>query len=411
MKKAALLSMCLIGGLVASAQTELVKEVERQIKSNPESYPEALAKLQPAFSAPETENLAYTFFVAGKGGYEYFDKMGVLQQIGQGVDNKAMGLGLLNGTNYLLKALPLDSLPNEKGKVKPKYSKDIFKLINSHYMELDNAARNLNEAGAFNEAYDAWELMLALPHNPVLGEQAPAALPDSTQGQIRFFQGIVAHQGGQNEKSLAAFEQAIKLGYDKPDVYNYAISKASDMKDSGKMAQIAHEAYEKFGDTQYINYIVNDKIQKKQYDEAKQMLDELIAKNPQAGNLYYVKGAVLAGIEDFDGSVDALRSAVKIEPENARYYSLLADVLKSKAVKLDEAAPQGREYNDYFNQNVIPLFVEATGLYEKSVALDPENAKQDLNSLRQLYYVLSERDPKYTPMYKKVCEQLGVAAE
>lgn len=411
MKKAALLSLCLLGGIAASAQTTLVKEVERQIKGDPISYPEALTKLQPAFSDPETAQTAYPYFVAGKGGYEYFDKMEVLQQVGQGVDNKGMGLALINGTKYLLQALPLDSVPDAKGKVKPKYSKDIIKLINNHFWSLDAAARNLNEAGDYADAYDAWELMIQLPDNPVLGANAPEAMPDSTKGQIRFFQGIVAHEAKMNDKSLAAFEDALALGYDKPDVYNYAISKASDMGNTAKMAEIAHAAYEKFGDTQYINYIVNDKIQKKQYDEAKKMLDELIAKNPTAGNLYYVKGAVLAGIEEFKESADALKKACELEPENARYYSLLGDVVKSQGVKLDETAPQGREYNEFFAANIIPLFVEATQDYEKAVQLDPENAKQNLQSLRQLYYVLSERDPKYSADYKRVCGMLGIEAE
>lgn len=411
MKKQVLLSLCLAGAMSAMAQTDLVKEVEREIKSDATNYPAAIEKLQPAFSNPETANSAYPYFVAGKGGCEYFDKMQAIQQIGQPVDQKLMGHGLLDGTLSLLKVLPLDSVPDAKGKVKPKYSKDIIKLIKGHYMDLDNAARNLNEAGDFKGAYEAWELMLTLPTNKELGTNAPEALPDSTRGQIRFFQGIVAHQGHNNEASLQAFEDALALGYDKPDVYNYAISKASDLKDTGKMAKIANEAYQKFGDTQYINYIVNDKIQNKQYDEAKAMLDDLIAQNPGAANLYYVKGVILASIEHYDDSATALRKAIELDPQNAAYITLLGDVIKSQGVKLDESAPQGREYNQYFQDKIMPLFAEACTYYEKAIEIDPDNAKQNLQSLRQLYYVLSERDPKYKADYDRVCKALGISAE
>ncbi len=412
MKKTVILSACLLSGLVAMAQTELVKEVEREMKSSPEAYSTAMQKLQPAFTDSETAQSAYPYFVAGKGGYDYFDKMQVVQTLGEAVDQKAMGHGLLDGTAYLLKALPLDSVADAKGKIKTKYSKDIIKLIKGHYMDLDNAARNLNEGGDYMGAYEAWDLMLSLPHNAVLGNNAPEALPDSTQGQIRYFQGIVAHQGGDNAKSMEAFEKAIALGYDKPDVYNYAISKASDLHDTAKMAEIAKAAFDKFGDTQYINYIVNDKIQNKQYDEAKALLDDLIAKNPESANLYFVKGVVLAGIEHYEDSAVALKKATELDPENARTWAMLGDVVKSQGVKLDESAPQGREYNQYFIDNVMPLFAEACKDYEKACELDPDNSRQSLNSLRQLYYILGERDEAtYKPKYEAVCAKLGISAD
>ena len=56
--------------------------------------------------------------------FSEYDKMLLKQQIDPAsVDANQMGQTLLNGYGLLMKALPLDSVPNAKGKVNPKNSK------------------------------------------------------------------------------------------------------------------------------------------------------------------------------------------------------------------------------------------------------------------------------------------------
>ena len=46
----AILGLCLVASSAAFAQKALVKDVEREMKSNPDSYPNAVKKLEPAFT-------------------------------------------------------------------------------------------------------------------------------------------------------------------------------------------------------------------------------------------------------------------------------------------------------------------------------------------------------------------------
>ena len=126
MKKLSVLGVCLFAGLTAVAQNSLVKEVERELKSGIEQYPQKIEKLKPAFTDAETKDRPYVWYVAGKGGMDYFDNQEVLKQMGKPVDDQIIGTSLMNSFDYLIKALPLDSIPNEKGKIKTKYSKDII---------------------------------------------------------------------------------------------------------------------------------------------------------------------------------------------------------------------------------------------------------------------------------------------
>ena len=73
MKKISLAGLCLLAGITASAQTSLVKEVERTIKGDYD-YTTVINNLAPAFDNEETKSDAHTYFVAGKAGINNYDK-------------------------------------------------------------------------------------------------------------------------------------------------------------------------------------------------------------------------------------------------------------------------------------------------------------------------------------------------
>ena len=95
MKKLSVLGVCLFAGLTAVAQNSLVKEVERELKSGIEQYPQKIEKLKPAFTDAETKDCPYVWYVAGKGGMDYFDNQEVLKQMGKPVDDKTIGIILV----------------------------------------------------------------------------------------------------------------------------------------------------------------------------------------------------------------------------------------------------------------------------------------------------------------------------
>lgn len=111
-------------------------------------------------------------------------------------------------------ALPLDTVVNEKGKVKTKYSKDIIKTIAGHYNDFDNAARFLWEAQDFEGAYTAWDIFLKLPNNPTIAKSL--TIPhDSIMGELAYNQALAAWQANKLDSALTAFDYARSKGYNK----------------------------------------------------------------------------------------------------------------------------------------------------------------------------------------------------
>lgn len=403
MKKTALLGLCLVATLAASAQNALVKEVERNMKSNAADYPNQIKKLQPAFTNAETAEQAYPYFVAGKGAYDFFDNQQVMEAAGQKVDNKAMGHAVIDAYGYLLKALPLDTVVDAKGKVKTKYSKDIVKLINNHYKDLNNAAVYLWGVQDYEGAYKAWELAFEAPANTILGQNAPAALPDSITNVYAFNQGLAAFNLQDWERTLSAFDRSIALGNNTKQVYDFAIGAAYNYPDSVRtplMAKYARMALPLYGkeDNAYIGYIINEMLQSKRFAEAENMVKEAITADPANGQLYYVLGVLYENKEN-DPTAEALaleqfKKCVEADPNHANGYLQLGYLTFRKAEQMSEkgSSMPTPEYNKFLESDIFPVLREAAQYLEKCYELDPENGSGALANLRNIYYNLNDAE-------------------
>lgn len=395
MKKIALAGFCALAAFAASAQESLVKDVERQLKSNIENYPKAIETLKPAFTDESTKATAYPYFVAGKGGVEYYDHNEAFRRLGKEVDDKATSYAMLDGINYLIEAVKFDTVVDAKGKVKTKYSKDAVKLINSHFNDISNAGVALWGQKDYNGAYEAWDLYTSLPYNTVLGANAPAAPADSTMSDMLYNKALAAWQCDRLQDALNAFDAAMAKGYDKKSIYDYAISVAVQMRDTtGIAARYAEIAYPIYGkeDSRYLSYIVNEKISKGQFDQALTMLDKYIEAEPENSQLYYIRGIVYDSQENADKAEENYKKAIELNPENAQALLQYGRMLSNKAYRIDDEANtlSNEEYNNTRLNVVNPLFKESAVYFEKAYQIDPENCHNALSQLKNIYYNLQD---------------------
>ena len=140
MKKILTFALCLAAAGSISAQKQVVDQANKLAGKN-DKITEARDLIKQAAANPETQNDARTYFVAGKIEFDAFDNSFKKQMINPkdpSVNPLEMGEQLLNGYQEFLKALSLDSVPNAKGEIKPKFSKDIASKINGHFNDYFN---------------------------------------------------------------------------------------------------------------------------------------------------------------------------------------------------------------------------------------------------------------------------------
>ena len=149
-----------------SAQKTAVDQA-KSLAGKTDKLEDARALIKGAMQDPTTKEDAATYYVAGKIEFDAFDngvKASMINPEDPAANPVAMGEALLNGYRYFLQALPYDSVPDAKGKVKPKYSKDIVSKISGHSSDFFKAGAGLYEAKKYYpEAYDAFVIFAELP--------------------------------------------------------------------------------------------------------------------------------------------------------------------------------------------------------------------------------------------------------
>lgn len=399
MKKVSLIGLGLFTAFAAVAQTSVVKDVEHELKSGNPDYAKALQSIKPALTNAETANTMMPWYLAGKAGFGLFDNAYKQEMVGQTLSadqKKQAGVAYVDGYDYYLKALQLDSIPDEKGKIKPKKSKEILKTINGGYPYLRTAAIFLMQANDFDDAYNAWELYVSLPTNPLLGKEAPAQLADTLLGESMFYQANCMLASDQIQQDKAKVEKAIKklnkvleTGYQNPDVYTYGIIASNRLEDKAMKTKFAQEGYNKYGttDISFIGELINNKLDSEDYPGAIQYVDEAIASTSPDNSellaqLYTIKGIIDFRSEDYNAAQGVLAKALEYNPNygDANFYLAQAILQTVDKAQLENVNSNILDYKDDM--------LKAADLLKKAYDIDDVKYSSVPDNLYRIYYNL-----------------------
>lgn len=406
MKKISLLAISSLAAIAAWAQADVVKEVERALKQGSPDYVQAIKTITPALADPSTANNPQAWYLAGKANFGLYDQLYIQESIGNALNadqKKQAGHALIDGYGNYFTAIPLDATPDEKGKVKPKYTKDMVKTMKSNYAQLKNAGVFLFEAQDFKGAYDAWEIYVQLPTNPLLGKDAPASEPDTIVGNMMYYQLLAALSCNENQLALDKVAQIEKSGYKNMDVYVYGIEAARRLNDSIAMQNLARKGYEEYGtkNIQFVGQLINEHLQKNDYVGCYDLVNQALAATPDdntaiKSQLYDIMGVVCEQQEKPEEAIANFDKAISLDPENGKNYYDKARIIYNKAVRLDETLENASERD----QQVKPMLLEAAQMFEKAYGLDQENLSMIPNVLYRLYYRLGDGYQDKTDYWK-----------
>lgn len=392
MKKIGLLAIAILTGATAFAQQSVLKEAERAMKDKA-GIDKVVSIITPAFTNPETEKLAQTYYIPGKAAYDQFDELFKLKAFNKLPENgvATMGKDLIEGYDFFMKALPLDSLPDAKGKVKPKYSKDILSTIGGHYSDYNNTAIDLWGIKDFKSAYKCWDIYLNITKDA--SRYKGIVVPhDTLLCEIMYNQALAAWQADELKNALNSFMNAKAHGYTKKNLYDYAISVAAQAEDTVAVLELAREALPMYGseDALYIRYIINDYLIKKDFPNALQAINQAIANDPQNAQYYVVLGVIYDNDNKRADAKDAYKKAIELKPDDSMALFYYGKDVCEDAYELSDKGPSDPALLDaYFNDKIRPVLLEAAEYLEKAYAADNENLDA-LKYLENVYYNLKD---------------------
>ncbi|HOF99150.1 MAG TPA: tetratricopeptide repeat protein [Paludibacteraceae bacterium] len=370
-------------------KSNVSKAKNKALMENPD-FAGAREAIQAALNDSITKNDPNTWYVAGLIGYKENDYWYQKLILNQKYDADAKGQAILESYNYFKKAAELDQLPDAKGKVKPKFLKDIKTKIKEYYTLQPNLigyGAYLYEKKDYEGALKVFETYLEIPTLPYLKDEI---VIDSTYYMIQYFAALSATNAGYHDKAISLYEDLKHKNYETLNVYELLADEYRTINDTIKYVETLKEGLEKFpSELWFLQNLINHYIYSGKIQDALAYLNDAIKRDPNIAQYYFVKGNLEENLGNYDEAISAFNKAIELDPNLAEAYAGIGRLYYNKAIKMLEVANDIKDVK-LFNQEkekANKVFKESIPYFQKAKELNP-NEIEYKRTLRTLYYRL-----------------------
>lgn len=353
----------------------------------PVDLPGAKNQIELAMADPSTANQAKTYWVAGQVYFKIYEDEAKKKMMKSSYDQKIMDENLLKSIDAYIKCADLDVQPNEKGKIKPKYQKEIKNTLKQYSNYLVNEGLENFNLKNYESAVSLWGKYLDMPKVPIM--QSEKLNADTMYNEIKFYTIHAASSVPSKKSEAIKFMEELKNdNYKAETMYEWLYDAYKGAGDTAKFVKTLQEGIEKFPSNKFLmGSLINYYLESKKENEASNYLDAAIAKDPQNPQYYLVKGEMYLKQGKFADAISICEKAIGIDGKSfdAQYYTGFAYI--KKAEEMDNAANNIKNQKKYLaeKKKVKAEFGKAVPYLEKARTIKPEDVT-NLNLLKTAYY-------------------------
>ena len=399
------IGLCLVTA-VMFGQKKAVSEALKLAKDARPNFTEARAKISGALQHAETKDVAQTWFTAGQIENLQFDKENTKQFLGQQPNEAVMYGALLEIYPYFEKAYELDNLPDAKGKVKPKYSKDIKSILRANLVYYINGGIYFYEQENFRKAYESFDQYVVIADSRIMKEsETNVAAIDSNYFIANYYAAAATLLGDDHATIIKAFTRASKLDYRRNDVFQYLADEYKRVEDTVNYEKTLVEGHALFPHEPYfLHNLVGVYINTERNDKALESIITAVQNDPSNAQLINIAGRIYeSAFNDDEKAEEYFKKSIAIDGENAESQSNLGRIYYNRGVTQLEIAnniTDVKKFNEE-KEKALELFRKALPFYEKAFKLDSE-FRENQFALRSIYYNLQMNDK-----YEEITRLMG----
>lgn len=382
----------------AFAQKKNVARAKAKLNAEVPDYKGAREAIEPALSDSVTKNLADTWFTAGKIYYKLFDEEQRKSWMGQSADENLMATALMKCYDCMEIADSLDQAPNAKGKVRPKFRKQIVEIVDVIKPGFINAGGFYFKNQQYENAIAAFEYYLDYPNLPFWEEEKRQALAtDSMIPTMQYYCGACASQSNNSELALKYFDILDKTYQaenrpvkEQEEMFQFMIYEYGRLKDSVALLDMYKIGVQRFPfNTFYARSLVNEYLSKNDLNSALDWIDLAINQGDSTAIFFNLKAQILEHKGDVKAAEQFYLKAIEKDPEFADAMGSLGRIYYNEAVEeLDRvnAIKNDREYRAA-KAKMETFFLKPLPYMEKAHQVNPQE-RDYIVALRGIYYNL-----------------------
>jgi len=281
-----------------------------------------------------------------------------------------------------------DQMPNEKGKVKPKFHDANRDRLYPLRGNLINGGITYQDKGDMKKAYQ-YLAQYVDTHDAPLFAEAAAKTPDENLTQIAYYAALFAYQNKDMKNVSKYADIAAKEEKFATDANNLKLAAIQE----GLKTREDSVAYVKTLEADYaadpknevvFGTLVNMYSGLKMDTEMNALFDKKLATDPDNFTVWAIRGQNAMIAQKLDEAVNCFKKALVQQPDNAQILTYLGACLLDRGAEAENraAGKTGRVPKEAMDQ-IKPIFEEAMTHLQKAKSLDP--AKERANWAYPLY--------------------------
>ena len=372
-----------------NALLNMVRNAEAKISVDPVGVSNAI---KPAIINPLVNKDPYVWFVSASAKKAAIDNEN--RKRAEGADynepmlyNYVYGLG--NDVTTLEK---FDNTPDEKGRVKPKYTEFVNMTLRQEYGQFFNAGAYYYNQSEFQKAYELFGMYV----NASDKLAALGLISDDTANTslASFYMVLSGRQMEDNEKVLANVERAMTNPEFAEQAFRLKTVAYQEMGDTVAWLDLCKEGLVKFpNDAYHSQSLIQYYDENNKSEELDKLADELIASDPENALYIYLKGYIAGQKEDYDTAIEWYKKTLEID---GSYLNALTNMGRLYIAKAQEYSTKQATVNitdrarlKKDKEIINGYFKEALPYFEKLREIAPDSQNLWLNGLSQCYYNLN----------------------
>ena len=390
------LGLCLVAS-ISFGQKKAVADALKLAKDPKPNFTEARALIKGALENAETKNDPKTWYTAGQIESLQFDQENTKQMLQQQANEEVMFKSLFAVYPYFLEAYKLDNLPDAKGKVKPKYSKDIKSILRANLPYYWNGGGYYFDNKDYKKAIDFFDQYIEISDNPFMQEvlKTNEVAVDSLYLYSNYYSAVASSEVGDHELSIRVINRAKKNDFKQLEIYQLLSEEYIRVKDTVNIEKVSSEGLTLFPKDDYFLFnLINIYLNTNRNEKAIEYINTALQNNPDNAILYNNAGRVYEIIgENFEKSEECYKKSIELDGENADSQSNLGRIYFNKGILLlDEAndIADVKKYNEE-REKAKEFLRKALPYFEKSFSLNSD-ATDIKMGLRSIYYNLEMGD-------------------
>ena len=390
------LGLCLVTAL-SFGQKKAVADALKLAKNSRPNFTEARSKIKDALQHPETKDDAKTWFTAGQIENLQFDNENIKQYQQLQPNEVVMYTALYQIYPYFSKAYELDIRPDAKGKVKPKFAKDMKAITRINLPYLMNGGIFYYEQQDFQKAYEFFDQYVVITDSHLMTDGEPAntlAAADSNYIYSNFYAAIAASTLDK-ETAIKAMTRASAIDYRRNEMLQYLAEAYNIAEDNANYEKTLAEGLALFPTEPYFLFnLIMIYIESERNDKALEYVLMAVKLDPDNAQLCYLAGQVYeVGFNDFVKAEEYFIKSLELDSEDAMTQFNLGRIYYNRGVEQLDVANEIADVKKYNEEKdkAKDFFRKSLPYLEKAFELNPESM-ETIIPLRNIYYNLDMGD-------------------